>query len=125
MNHPRVAGGVIVFALALFAGTAGAQARTFILPYFGSAPETGLQYGATVFRVGQPASDSVTRPSTSQLFASYTAKGQARAFAEVDRWSLANSWHVIGHLEWERFPLPYYGMGDTTTASSERPACLP
>jgi hypothetical protein len=93
-------------------------ARTFVLPYLGSAPETGIQYGATAFRVRQP-SDSATRPSTAQLFASYTAKRQARVFAEVDRWSRGSVWHLTGHLEWKRFPLPFYGFGDAAAKADE------
>ena len=100
-------------------GTAqDASSRTFVLPYLGSAPETGFQYGATVFRVRQPA-DSATRPSTAQLFASYTAKRQARVFAEVDRWTAGSTWHLTGHLEWRRFPLPFYGFGDEAPQSAE------
>jgi hypothetical protein len=94
------------------------RARTVVLPYVGSAPETGFQYGATVFRIRQPA-DSVTRPSTAQLFANYTAKRQARAFVEIDRWTTHNTWRVIGRLEWQRFPLPYHGFGDHAPASAE------
>ena len=93
-------------------------ARTFVLPYLGSAPETGIQYGATTFRIHQP-SDTATRPSTAQLFASYTAKRQARVFAEVDRWTAGSAWHVTGHLEWKRFPLPFYGFGDAAADSNE------
>ena len=95
-----------------------ASSRIFVLPYLGSAPETGLQYGATVFRIRQPA-DSSTRPSTAQLFASYTAKRQARVFAEADRWTAGNAWHLTGHLEWQRFPLPFYGFGDRAPESAE------
>jgi hypothetical protein len=94
------------------------RARTVVLPYVGSAPETGFQYGATVFRIRQPA-DSVTRPSTVQLFANYTAKSQARAFVEVDRWTAHNTWRLIGRFEWQRFPLPYHGFGDHAPASAE------
>ena len=89
-----------------------------ILPYLGAAPETGVQYGGTIFRVSQPA-DSATRPSTMQLFAAYTAKSQARAFAELDRWTAGNVWRVNAHLEWQRFPLPYYGVGDDAPQSDE------
>ena len=95
-----------------------AATRTFVLPYLGSAPETGIQYGATAFRVRQP-SDSTTRPSTAQLFASYTGKRQARVFAEVDRWSAGSVWHFTGHLEWKRFPLPFYGFGDAAPGADE------
>ena len=93
-------------------------ARTFVLPYLGSAPETGIQYGATAFRVRQPA-DTMTRPSTAQLFASYTGKRQARVFGEVDRWTTGSNWHLTGHLEWKRFPLPFYGFGDSAPEANE------
>ena len=66
----------------------------------------------------QPA-DSATRPSTAQLFASYTAKQQVRVFAELDRWTRGNAWHMTGHLEWKRFPLPFYGFGDRAPESAE------
>jgi outer membrane protein assembly factor BamA len=92
--------------------------RIAILPYLGSAPETGVQFGGTVFRVSQPA-DSATRPSTAQLFASYTAKSQARAFAEVDRWTTGNVWRLNAHVEWQRYPLPYYGTGDDAPEADE------
>jgi hypothetical protein len=95
-----------------------AASRTVVLPYVGSAPETGFQYGATVFRVRQPA-DTLTRPSTAQLFAAYTTKSQARAFVEVDRWTAGNDWRLTGRVEWQRFPLPYYGMGGDSPALAE------
>ena len=105
------------FAPPAFAQTA-ANDRIFALPYLGSAPETGLQYGGTVFRVHQPA-DTSTRPSTTQLFVSYTAKHQARAFAELDRWSAGSNWHIVSRAEWQRFPLPFYGFGDRAPESAE------
>lgn len=116
MKIATAAAALLLFAFANAFAQSGKH--TFVLPYLGSAPETGLQYGATIFRVTQP-KDSLTRPSTAQLFASYTTKSQARAFAEVDRWTSGNLWHLTTHLEWERFPLPYYGMGDSTPSSAE------
>jgi outer membrane protein assembly factor BamA len=107
---------LVSFPATLAAQTAAA--RTFVLPYLGSAPETGVQYGATAFRVWQP-TDTATRPSMAQLFASYTAKRQARVFAEVDRWSAGSAWHFTGHLEWRRFPLPFYGFGDRAAEANE------
>ena len=115
----------LVFAASLLtalsapaAAQESAAARTFVLPYLGSAPETGIQFGATAFRVRQPR-DTTTRPSTAQLFVSYTAKRQARVFAEVDRWSVGSVWHFMGHVEWKRFPLPFYGFGDAAAQADE------
>ena len=119
-THPAAL--AVVLGAVVLPPAAGAQdassTRTFVLPYLGSAPETGIQYGATAFRVRQPA-DTTTRPSTAQLFASYTAKRQARVFAEVDRWTAGSTWHLTGHLEWKRFPLPFYGFGDAAAAGDE------
>ncbi len=92
--------------------------RNLVLPFVGSAPETGLQYGATAYRL-EHLGDSVTRPSSYQLFASSTAKSQLRAYFELDRWTTRNDWHVTGHLEWERFPLTYFGVGDRTPQAAE------
>lgn len=125
MHHTRHAAALFALLAALVTALllgsiplAAQDARVFVLPYLGSAPETGLQYGATAFRVARPA-DGETRPSTAQLFASYTAKRQARAFVELDRWSRANRWHTIAHLEWARTPLLFYGFGDRADESAE------
>ena len=119
-RHPAalaaLLGAAALPSLAIAQDTTGS--RTFVLPYLGSAPETGVQYGATAFRVHQPP-DTATRPSTTQLFASYTAKRQARVFAEVDRWTAGSTWHLTGHLEWMRFPLPFYGFGDAAAEADE------
>ena len=131
MRHPILAAA----AAAILAPTAAAQTSpeapasapapapavrttTAVLPYLGSAPETGLQLGATVLRVRQRA-DAATRPSTAQLFVTHTAKGQTRAFAELDRWSAGNAWRLTARVEWQRFPLPYYGVGDDTPEAAE------
>jgi outer membrane protein assembly factor BamA len=54
-----------------------------------------------------------------QLLALYTAKAQARAVLDLDRWSAANRWRLTGRLEWQRFPLPYFGVGDQAPARAE------
>jgi hypothetical protein len=95
-----------------------AGGRTVALPYLGSAPETGLQYGATLLHVRTPA-EPARRPSAFQLFATYTARQQARAFVEADHWTAANRWRLTGRVEWQRFPLPYYGVGDRAPAAAE------
>jgi hypothetical protein len=38
---------------------------------------------------------------------------------EVDRWTSGNDWRLVGHLEWQRFPLPFYGMGGDSPALAE------
>ncbi|MDQ6828132.1 MAG: outer membrane protein assembly factor [Gemmatimonadota bacterium] len=110
-----VAGAILIGASAAHAQS---TSRNLILPFVGSAPETGLQYGATAYRL-EHLGDSATRATSYQLFASSTAKSQLRAYFELDRWTTRNDWHFIGHIEWERFPLTYFGTGDRTPKSAE------
>jgi outer membrane protein assembly factor BamA len=82
-----------------------------VLPVIGSAPETGFVGGATALRVSSAVADTITRPSTDQLYAAYTAKQQFRAFVSTDRWSAGNRWGLSAQLEYQRFPQPYFGIG--------------
>jgi Omp85 superfamily domain len=82
------------------------------LPALGSAPETGLQYGATVLAVWEPAAVSRTRPTSLTASALRTAKSQTRLRLDAERWTTGNARRIAGSLQWQRFPLPYYGIGD-------------
>jgi outer membrane protein assembly factor BamA len=90
-----------------------------VLPVIGSAPETGFLGGATAIRVSTLAGDTVTRASTEQVYAAYTAKHQFRAFASTDRWSSGNRWGVSAQLEYQRFPQPFYGIGIDAPKNAE------
>jgi len=82
-----------------------------VLPVIGSAPETGFVGGATVLRVSSYVNDTITRPSSEQLYASYTTKHQFRAFVSTDRWSVDNRWGLTGQIEYARVPQPFFGLG--------------
>jgi outer membrane protein assembly factor BamA len=96
-----------------------AQTSLRVLPVLGSAPETGLVGGATALRVTTSRSDTLTRASTEQLYAAYTAKRQFRAFASTDRWSAGNRWGMTAQVEYQRFPQPYFGVGVDAPESAE------
>lgn len=89
------------------------------LPALGSAPETGLQYGATVLAVWQPGAVHRTRPSSITATATRTAKQQSRVRFDGEHWTRGNHQRVAGTLQWQEFPLPYYGIGGDTPASAE------
>jgi len=96
------------------------RASTTILPVIGSAPETGAQFGLTALRVYRLGPAATTRTSQQQIYAMYTAKSQARAFAQVERWTRDNAWHTKLRAEYQHFPLPYFGLGiDAPEASEE------
>ena len=95
------------------------SASVRILPVVGSAPETGFVGGATALRVSSFIGDTVTRPSSEQIYTAYTAKQQFRAFLSTDRWSRGNIWGVSAQLEYQRFPQPYFGVGIGTPDAAE------
>lgn len=89
------------------------------LPALGSAPETGLQYGVTVLSVFERAAVRHSRPATFTASALRTAKGQARESAEGEHWSPGNARRLAAALAWQRYPLPYYGIGDSMPESAK------
>jgi len=93
--------------------------RIQLLPALASAPETGLQYGANVLAVWQPAARQRARPSTLTATALRTAKAQTRLRLAGEHWSPGNARRIGGTLQWQEFPLPYFGIGDATPESAE------
>ena len=89
------------------------------LPALGSAPETGLQFGATVLAVWEPASRLRTRPASLTASALRTAKSQTRLRIDGEHWSTGNARRVAASLQWQEFPLPYFGIGDRTREAAE------
>ncbi len=89
------------------------------LPALGSAPETGLQFGATVLAVvDRPAMDQA-RPASLIATAIRSTKGQTRLSVEGEHWTRRNGRRVNALLAWQKFPLPYYGIGDSAAAGDK------
>ncbi len=120
------------FALALLAAAvvtrpAAAQSpdstvgrrRIQALPAFGSAPETGVQYGATLFAVFEQPRAAHTRPSAAVAYAIRTAKSQTRIGMEGEHWTAGNARRYAGTLVWQKYPLPYYGIGQDAPESAK------
>ena len=72
--------------------------RIQLLPALGSAPETGLQYGVTVFVVSERPPIERTRPFALLAYAIRTAKSQTRVGVEAERWTRGNARRVAGTL---------------------------
>jgi hypothetical protein len=98
-----------------------AQGRRRIqpLPAIGSAPETGLQLGVTVLAVFEPPAAQRARPASLVATAVRSTKGQTRISIEGEHWSRQNSRRLHGLVAWQKFPLPYYGIGNATPASAK------
>ena len=100
-------------ALALLAiglsATAQAQQSGAILPFVGSAPETGLQLGLAYLRVRQPNDTLDTRPSSLMSNVVFTMEQQYRTFVESDRWTPGNERRRQWGVTLMSFPLPFAG----------------
>ena len=92
--------------------------RILLLPAVASAPETGIQLGATVLAVWEPAARD-TRPASLTAAALRTAKSQTRYRIDGERWSRGNARRVAGSVQLYEFPLPYFGIGDRSPKSAE------
>jgi hypothetical protein len=85
--------------------------RLTALPVVSYSDVTGLQYGATAllgFRMG---TDSTTRASSLSAYASRTAKGHTKVYAQYDAWSDGNRARNRVRAEYMSYPLPYFGIG--------------
>jgi hypothetical protein len=94
------------------------RCRVQPLPSIGSAPETGLQYGASVLTVCDPPASRSARPSTLVFYALRSSKNQTRIGVEAERWTTGNARRIAGSFVWKEFPLPYFGIGDRAPESA-------
>lgn len=90
------------------------------LPAIGSAPESGLQLGATVLAVWTQPAARRARPTLLQASVLRSAKSQSRVSLDAENWSADNARRLAVNLVWQKFPLPYFGIGDTASESAEQ-----
>ncbi len=108
----------------VFAQTAPAQdslgrRRLQPLPAIGSSPESGLQFGVSMLAVWTPPVQTAARPTWLQGSVLRSVKAQTRVVLEGERWSPGNARRLAGSVAWQKFPLPYFGVGDTASADAE------
>jgi hypothetical protein len=89
------------------------------LPALGSSPESGLQFGASVLAVWTQPARTAARPAWVQGSVLRSVKAQTRIVLEGERWSTGNARRLAGSVAWQKFPLPYFGVGDTASSSVE------
>ena len=99
-----------------------AQTSILPLPILYYTPETGIAGGAALLGLRRAAeSDSTARPSSLMLDVIYTQKNQiiAEIFPEIflDK----GNYHIIGSIQFSRYPLKFYGIGNTTPDALEEP----
>lgn len=88
-------------------------------PAIASSPETGMQFGVTMLAVFDPPSARHARPASIVPTVVRSRKGQTRVSVDGEYWSADNDRRLQASVAWQRFPLPYYGLGDTTSESAK------
>ena len=91
-----------------------------IVPVFSSAPETGLELGATGLYSFYTDSDRLnTRISNIFAYASQTTKGQTNFTLTSNYWSPQNKYHLTGSISYINFPYSFFGVGNNTRQANE------
>lgn len=91
-----------------------------LLPAVGYAQETGLEFGAvSIISFYTDPKDTLTRPSTININATFTTKRQSNLYIKPDVWFAGNRYHLSGTLRYKNFPFTFYGIGDHTFKKDE------
>ncbi|MBS7566114.1 polymerase [Mucilaginibacter sp. Bleaf8] len=106
----------------LFEKDSSRSASFFLLPVISSAPETGLEGGASaLYSFYTDKTDPSTRVSNIFAYGTLTTKGQQRVSLSSSYWLPQNRYHYSGAISYVNFPFDFYGIGnDTRKVDEER-----
>ena len=94
--------------------------KIYVLPIISASPETSLRIGAAgVFLFRRKGMTPETQLSSIRVPVSYTLNNQFKAKININYYSNANKHIFIATTQWFNFPLFFYGIGNSTTASNE------
>ena len=99
----------------LFTKDSSRRSSIIPLPVLSSAPETGVEIGASV--VYSFYTDTIkrnTRVSNIFAYGTVTTKGQSRIDISSDYWLPGNTFHFQGDIGYINFPTNFYGIGSAT-----------
>ncbi|MVN90326.1 BamA/TamA family outer membrane protein [Mucilaginibacter aquatilis] len=104
----------------LFEKDSSRSASFFLLPVISSAPETGLELGASTLYSFYTDTSKVTRVSNVFAYGTFTTEGQQRVSVSSSYWTAQNRYHYTGLISYVNFPFNFYGIGNNTEKSSEQ-----
>jgi hypothetical protein len=97
------------------------SASFFLLPVLSSAPETGLEIGASsLYSFYTDKTDPNTRVSNLFAYATATTKGQQRISLSTVYWLPGNKYHYTAAVSFINFPFSFYGIGNDTRKIDEQ-----
>lgn len=89
-----------------------------ILPAVGSAPETGVQFGAYVLKIF-PQQDATTEQNRLELLVQGTSKGQYQAYLWPNLYLQRGRWQLQTGVGARYWPTDYFGEGNDTSSEGE------
>ncbi|GAB2695532.1 BamA/TamA family outer membrane protein [Mucilaginibacter koreensis] len=94
----------------------------FLLPVFSSAPETGVELGASaLYSFYTDTLHQGTRVSNIFAYGTFTTKSQQRLSLSTNYWTPANRYHYTASIKYTNFPNNFYGIGSNTALADKDP----
>lgn len=104
----------------LFEKDSTRSASFFLLPVLSSAPETGLELGASTLYSFYTDSSRATRVSNIFAYGTITTEGQQRVSLSSSYWLPQNRYHYTASIGYINFPFNFYGIGNATQKADEQ-----
>lgn len=96
------------------------SASFVVLPAFGYAQETGVEYGiAGTYNFYIDKNNLASRTSNLTLIGTLTSKNQKNIKLTSDLWTKDNEYHIISELRFRDWPFNFYGIGNDTWKEQE------
>jgi hypothetical protein len=106
----------------LFEKDSSKHSSFFLLPVFSSAPETGVELGASaLYSFYTDTLHQGTRVSNVFAYGTFTTKSQQRLSLSTNYWTPANRYHYTASVKYTNFPNNFYGTGNNTRAADKDP----
>ncbi|TDS17301.1 BamA/TamA family outer membrane protein [Sphingobacterium paludis] len=102
--------------------TSAEKSTLTVYPTFASAPETGVELGASILKLFYAKGDTLNRLSEMQAFTFFTFKGQYGIVLDNAIYGDQDKWFFLGETKIQKFPLSYYGIGPNT--AGDHPAVV-
>ena len=104
----------------LFEKDSTRSASFFLLPVLSSAPETGLELGASALYSFYTDTSRITRVSNLFAYGTFTTEGQQRFSISSSYWMPQNRYHYTASISYINFPFNFYGIGNDTRKANEQ-----
>ena len=87
------------------------RSQFFVFPTVGYRPETGVEFGVTPLYIYYANEDVSNRLSEMKAYSFFTLNGQYGIRMSHALYSDKDTWFFLGDIDFEQFPLKYYGIG--------------